>query len=66
MGKRLFDHAAAWARAQGCRQLKVETQNINVPACTFYAKQGCALGAVNPGAYPAYPDEVQLLWYLDI
>ena len=66
IGKRLFDHAAAWARAKGCRQLKVETQDINVPACKFYAKQGCYLGAVHYGVYPEYPDEVQLLWYLDV
>ncbi len=66
IGKRLFDHAAAWARAKGCRQLKVETQNINVPACKFYAKQGCYLGAVSPGAYSEFPDEVQFLWYLDL
>ena len=66
IGQRLFDFAAAWARAKGCRQLKIETQNINVPACRFYAKQGCHLGAVKPGAYPEYPDEIQLLWYLDL
>ena len=48
IGKRLFDHAAAWARAKGCRQLNIETQNINVRACKFYAKQGCNLGAVHP------------------
>ena len=66
IGKVLFDHAAAWARAKGCRQLKVETQNINVPACKFYAKQGCYLGAVQPGAYPEYPNEIRLLWYLDL
>lgn len=66
IGTQLFDRAAAWARAKGCRQLKVETQNINVPACKFYAKQGCYLGAVHPGAYPEHPDEVQLLWYLDL
>ena len=64
IGQRLFEFAAAWARTKGCRQLKVETQNINVPACKFYAKQGCYLGAVNPGAYPEFPDEIQLLWYL--
>lgn len=66
IGKRLFDYAAAWARARGCRQFKVETQNVNVPACKFYAKQGCYLGAVNPGAYSEFPDEVQLLWYLKL
>lgn len=66
IGQRLFDYAAAWARDRDCRQLKVETQNINVPACKFYAKQGCTLGDVQRGAYPEYPDEVRLLWYLDL
>ena len=66
VGQRLFDRTTAWARAKGCRQLKVETQNMNVPACTFYAKQGCYLGAVHYNAYPEYPAEVQLLWYLDL
>ena len=66
VGSRLFQHAAAWARAKGCRQLKIETQNINVRACKFYAKQGCYLGAVHAGAYPEFPEEVQLLWYLDL
>ena len=66
VGSRLFQHAAAWARAKGCRQLKIETQNINVRACKFYAKQGCYLGAVRLDAYPEYPHEVQLLWYLDL
>ena len=66
VGSRLFQHAAAWAHAKGCRQLKVETQDINVRACKFYAKQGCYLGAVHPGAYPEFPDEVQLLWYLNL
>jgi len=41
----------------------VETQNINVPACRFYARQAFVLGAVNRGAYPDLPHDVQLLWY---
>jgi len=51
------------ARAQDIRTLMVETQNINVPACRFYARQGFVLGAVNRGAYPDLPHEIQLLWY---
>ena len=66
IGTQLFHHAVEWARAKGCRQLTVETQNINVPACKFYAKQGCSLGAVQHGAYPEYPAEIRLLWYLDL
>ena len=66
IGSRLFRRAAEWARQQGCERLKVETQNINVPACRFYPAQGCQLRAVHPNAYPELPHEVQLLWYLDL
>lgn len=66
LGAVLFRAAEAWARARGCRQLKVETQNVNVPACRFYVKQGCVLGAINRFAYPDFPGEVQLFWYKDL
>jgi GNAT superfamily N-acetyltransferase len=59
----LFCAAEVWARSMGARWLKVETQNVNVPACRFYVQRGCALGAVHRFAYPSLPDEVQLLWY---
>lgn len=63
VGSALFDAAVAWAAAQGCRELKVETQDTNAAACRFYARQGCDLRAVHRGAYPLFPDELQLLWY---
>jgi ribosomal protein S18 acetylase RimI-like enzyme len=63
VGAALFAAAAAHASAHGCRRLKVETQNVNVAACRFYARQGCTLGAIHRFAYPELPDEVQLLWY---
>ena len=63
IGAALFGSAEQWAEARGCRQLKVETQNINVPACKFYARQGCALGSIHRFPYPEFPEEVQLLWY---
>ena len=63
VGSALFRAAEAWAAARGCVQLKIETQNINVPACRFYARQGCVLGVINRFAYRELPDEVQLLWY---
>jgi GNAT superfamily N-acetyltransferase len=66
LGSQLFAAACAWARERQCRQLKIETQNVNVPACRFYARQGCELRAIQPHAYPALPNEVQLLWYLDL
>lgn len=63
IGRRLFPRIATWAAAQRCRELKVETQNVNVPACKYYARMGCELPAIHPDAYPDLPDEVQLLWY---
>ncbi len=62
-GSALFHAAESWAIERQCRLMKIETQNTNVEACRFYARQGCTLGAVNRFAYPELPDEVQLLWY---
>lgn len=66
VGTLLFTHALAWARERQCRELVVETQNINVPACRFYARQGCRLGAINQYAYGDMSDETQLLWYKNV
>jgi GNAT superfamily N-acetyltransferase len=66
VGSALFKAAESWAASKGCRWLKVETQNINVAACRFYAKQGCTLESVDASAYPQLPDEIQLLWYKDL
>jgi ribosomal protein S18 acetylase RimI-like enzyme len=66
VGGRLFRAAEAWAAAKGCRQLKVETQNVNVPACRFYLRMGCTLGSIDRFAYPDLPDEIQLVWYRDL
>lgn len=62
VGSALFRAVEEWARERGCRQLKVETQNINVAACRFYETQGCTLLAMNRHAYPSLPGEIQLLW----
>lgn len=70
VGTALIRHAAGWARAQGCGQLVFETQNVNVPACRFYARMGCTLGAaIHRFGYAGSPDtahETMLLWYLDL
>jgi GNAT superfamily N-acetyltransferase len=66
VGSALFAAVEGWARGKGCRHLKVETQTVNVPACRFYARQGCALGAINRFAYPELPGEVQVIWYKDL
>ena len=66
IGSALFKRAAQYAKSRRCAQLKIETQDINVRACQFYAKQGCKLAEVNPSAYPKLPLEVQLIWRLDL
>ena len=43
--------------------MKIETQDVNVSACRFYAAMGCELGAINRGVYTSLPDETQFLWY---
>lgn len=66
VGAALIRAAEAWAVARRCRWMKVETQNVNVPACRFYARQGYVLGAIHRFAYPGLPGEAQLLWYRDL
>lgn len=69
IGSMLFKHAVDWARKKGCVCLKIETQNVNVPACRFYAKNGCVLGAVHRYGYARVSKvahESMLLWYLEL
>jgi GNAT superfamily N-acetyltransferase len=65
----LFRRAAEWSRERGCKQMKIETQNVNVPACCFYQKMGARLGEIRRFGYAAVPPvahEVMLNWYLDL
>ena len=69
IGTKLFNYAVEWSRKRRCRQFKVETQNVNVPACRFYVKKGCRLGERNRYAYltnPKMKNEVRLVWYRDL
>ncbi len=66
IGTALVREAVAFAKASGLRRLKVETQNVNVAAYRFYARQGFRLEAIHPGAYADYPEEIQMLWYVDL
>ena len=66
IGSQLLDKCAEWARRKGCSRLKIETQDINVPACRFYAAKGCELRGIHHGMYSELPDEVQFLWYLNL
>ena len=69
MGTALFMQAAHWAKSKGCSLLKIETQNVNVGACRFYAKMGCVLSGIDREAYRHCPEvahEIQLMWHLDL
>jgi GNAT superfamily N-acetyltransferase len=69
IGSLLFDHAADWARRNGWGQLGLETSSVNVPACRFYARMGCELGAIHRYGYAGVPEvahEAMLLWYFDL
>ncbi len=61
VGRALVEAAIEWAIERGCREMKVETQDINVAACRFYAAMGFILSEIVPGAYPGL-DEAMLLW----
>jgi GNAT superfamily N-acetyltransferase len=66
VGIPLFRYAIEWSRKHGCRQMKVETQNVNIPACRFYLRMGCQLGEIHRFGYAAVPSvahEVMLNWY---
>jgi GNAT superfamily N-acetyltransferase len=63
VGSALLEQVEAWARENDAQWIEVETQDINVPACRFYARHGFELRVVNPDAYAELPNETQLLWY---
>ncbi|MEK7433234.1 MAG: GNAT family N-acetyltransferase [Cyanobacteriota bacterium] len=66
IGSLLFKKAVDFSKEHNCKIIKIETQNNNVPACKFYAKQGCYLGGIHPNIYKEFPDEIQLLWYKEL
>ncbi|MDB4877935.1 MAG: acetyl-transferase [Gemmatimonadetes bacterium] len=63
VGAALLAAVESAMRRRGARTLKVETQDVNAGACRFYQRHGFALERAAIGAYPEFPDEVQLLWY---
>lgn len=66
IGQKLFTLAKEEITKENFKQLKVECQNTNYKAVNFYHKQGMELCAINEYAYKDYPEETQLLWYLDL
>ena len=70
VGRALINHVIDWLRNQGTpRRLSIETQNINVAACRFYAAMGAKLGSVDRMAYGNVDEckhEIRLNWYVDL
>ena len=62
VGATLLSHVVTAAAEAGATELRAETQQINIPACRFYAAQGFRLAIARRGAYPTLPEEIQLLW----
>ena len=63
----LFRAAEAWARERRLIGLGLETQDINLPACRFYARMGMVLSGANGMVYRGFPEakgETALYWYL--
>ena len=66
VGRSLLKFAEDHAAVSGKLRINVETQNINVAACRFYAANGYQLRSINRFAYPELPGEVQLIWSKDL
>ncbi len=62
IGRALLEVAATQSLARGRREMHVETQNINVPACRFYESIGFQLRTVREDVYPDCPGEMELRW----
>lgn len=62
---RLMAAAHVWARSVNAAGLRLETQNVNVPACLFYLNYGFTLGGYDRYLYHALPEkeEIALFWY---
>lgn len=68
-GRLLMAQAEAWTRSQGLPGIMLETQNVNVAACRFYARCGFVLGGVDQRLYRGFdPETIEaaLFWYRDL
>lgn len=66
IGRALFEGAKDRASKNGCIELRVETQDVNVPACRFYKAMGCDIHSVEEGAYGPEIDEAKLIWRIPL
>ncbi|MGE7623854.1 streptothricin N-acetyltransferase SatA [Viridibacillus sp. NPDC096237] len=65
VGTALLNKAIEWAKENNFGGLMLETQDINVSACYFYAKNNFVIGAVDTMLYSNFStaNEIAIFWY---
>lgn len=65
IGLKLLSQGVEWARNNNCAGLMLETQDVNVSACRFYAKNNFIIGAVDTMLYSNFETakEKAIIWY---
>ncbi|GED00392.1 streptothricin N-acetyltransferase SatA [Bacillus atrophaeus] len=65
VGTALLNKAIEWAKENHFSGLMLETQDINVSACHFYAKNNFVIGAVDTMLYSNFStsNEYAIFWY---
>ncbi|WP_078551982.1 GNAT family N-acetyltransferase [Bacillus alkalicellulosilyticus] len=65
VGTALIHQAIEWAKEKKFCGLMLETQDINVSACRFYAKNNFTIGSIDTMLYSNFStaNEVAIIWY---
>lgn len=65
IGTALMDTAIEWAKQNDLIGLMLETQDVNLLACRFYARNNFVIGAVDSMLYSKFPTahEKAIFWY---
>lgn len=65
IGTELLEKAVEWAKQNNHIGLMLETQDVNISACRFYAKNNFIIGGVDSMLYSKYPsaNEKAIFWY---
>ncbi|WP_060673621.1 GNAT family N-acetyltransferase [Rossellomorea vietnamensis] len=68
IGGKLLEAVILWSKERDYQTLMVETQNVNVPACTFYSGKGFTLETIDQHGYrdSLVENEVKLIWSMDL
>ncbi|ANF97479.1 GNAT family N-acetyltransferase [Paenibacillus bovis] len=65
IGSLLLDQAIEWARQNKLIGLALETQDVNLSACRFYARKGFVIGGIDTMLYSKFSTahEKAIFWY---